>query len=490
MSRDLRSLRFTAASLSLIGLAAGCVSVLGDFGTGGPSPGTDAGGDGATDASNGADGTSNDSATDAIGSDVDQGDAPIDAAGLFLNCDAFTQATPITVDDLSKSSSPNDTVRTFDDRPGMVSVSQNIVRIVERKPQSSNFTIYTIDRQNQGNPNASGRVDVSTNDNVQRVARLTGGTGILTQFYGNGTIATSELHLFVIPDSAGPTAPPPAPVILAKLSPQNTNNFGANFIELASGDYFYALTYQDPTTTKYLLQVGRSQNGNPSAPVTIATATQRFDNLSMLHFGSKIHLYSSSDPTQGSAQAYSMSDTADPTTVTGPRDLGTGGVPVLLFDAQKSPGVGFNLAFIEVAVNSTTALATFRVGTETGVQLDTFKAHDLPQGPIINDASQLPVDKGSQGWFGDDFVAIGKGSPATNPGLNFVWIDSQGHTRGMRVGKDAVLADRTAVKTGVAISSSQKVGLRYVTWNVAWSETHTDATGNYDILYLNELACH
>src|SRR5258706_1462903 len=223
MRRDLRSLRFAAASLSIVGAAAGCVGILGDFNSNaGPGGGNDSGSDGAP----GADGqVANDGASDALSdavAGVIESDAPTDAGDLFLNCKAFTQPNPIVIDDLSNA--PAGTPRTFNDRPGLVTVSQEVVKIVERKPSSSTFTIYTVNIQNQGNPGANGKVDVSSNENVQRVTRVPGGTGLFTQFSGGaGGVPSNEVHLFTIPDNAGPAAPPPAPQVLVQLGVTNTN---------------------------------------------------------------------------------------------------------------------------------------------------------------------------------------------------------------------------------------------------------------------------
>ena len=86
---------------------------------------------------------------------------------------------------------------------------------------------------------------------------------------------------------------------------------------------------------------------------------------------------------------------------------------------------------------------------------------------------------------------IGKGSPASHPGVNFVWQDSAGHLRARNTGANGLLATEGHPVGAASIALAQRLGTRYVTWNLVWTETLNSAqNGDYDVIYLNELICH
>jgi hypothetical protein len=473
MRRNLK----VGSCLIVLGGAAGCVSVLGDFQTGETGVFPDGGHDAIAqgDGNVGSDAPLDDGATDALA----EGAAP-----PVLQCDGFKFPQPLVVQSFDTFPAGQ---RTLSDRPGMISVSQDVVRILVRRQQSTGYTIYTVDKNN---PNGSGHLDVSIGSNPVAFHRIAQGTGLLVTNF-NPQLG-EELDLYAIADTMAPTGPLPAAQQLAPPGFTSTQgNFQAGFLELSAGnDYFFAFSAQDPTNQTYSLQVGRAK-GAPAKPINVASSPNPFETLAMLHVSGKVYIFASGDPTKGGAVAYTVADDGSPLSSGGPRALSeSSAVPVLLFDASNAPGGGSNFAFVELDTASSTALATFRVGNILDAHVDTFLPHALPQATIINDASLLPVDKGTARWLGDDFIAVGRGSPATFPGLNFLWINAQGQVRAQQLGAAAILSKRAGVNVAT-VSSAQKLGLKYQSFNIAWTETTKDASGNdYDTLYLNELICH
>jgi hypothetical protein len=471
-------LRLAAAPTLVAALGIGCTSLLGDYtvsSSGGP--GAEAGAD--STPSDGSPAT-NDAAND-VAADQSTGDGP-DAADFAVKCDGFKSTTPTLVESLDSETGQN---RSYHgNAPSIVTVSDSVVHIVSQSGGS--FSFFVVDKQN---PNQSGRFRQPLGDNEQSASPITNGTGVLAVRYEQ---LFNVLELFAVPKTQPPGQPLPSPFGLTTVPPNANNRFGASFLELAAGtDYFYSFTADLPDAGSNLYVGRRTSAGPGGAGLVAGNITQGGSQPYLLRAGSSMYVFVSSDPSKGGAVVYKVSDDGDAGAGSTGRPL-SGATPGLVIAVgQGLVANRYNVGMIEFDPNSATALATMRVGSLDKAQLDTFKAPDLPKGPIFTDASELPVDKGTGGWFGDEFVMLGKGSPASHPGFNFVWQDAAGHLRAKNTGTNALLSTEPRPVGTAAMSLGQRLGTRYVTWNIVWTETLTSAqNGDYDVMYLNELICH
>jgi hypothetical protein len=477
-----QKLRLVSGLVVLAG-AAGCVGILGDFETSGGDGG--AGNDGG-----GTDGTtSNDGAVTPDGGNPDDGASPGDAAvdapdasAFLLNCDGFKYPNPLPLDSLDDITGAS---RTFDDKIRVATVSDSVLVIATRRGGSGSYSWYTFNKQNTS---SSGRFDQTLGDSVQEIKRSAGNaTDILGTHYNQ--FGGSALDVITVPDTNAPGGALPPPFFISPNGTANGNNFNPSFVELAQGsDYFYAYTIeQDAGPTLF---VGRAK-GEAGAPSQVALPVYHGASPVLLHTAPTMRVIMSSDPTQDAgALLYTVSDNGNSAGGVAPRPLSGAKLGLLLDAVQNTQH--YDMAFAEFDPTSTTALFTLRVGSIDATQFDTFKVSDLPLGPAFGDSTLLPIDHGTSKWALDEFAAIGKGSPATYKGLNFIALDANGHLRAELVGPNAVLKERANPITNVGISLGQKIAVRYVTWNIVWSETvhSTDGGADYDVLLMNELICH
>lgn len=495
------------AGLGIVGfaaLASGCASLLGDFASG---EGTTSGGDGGADTSVpvGTDGSApgdapasdsppgNDTGTTDAGT-ADAAEAP-DAAAYLLTCD-FGTAPAIMVDSLAN----NGNAPTFTNPPSIVSVSQNLVEILEPF-HNGVYTMYWVDKSRVGgaqNP-VVGQISQPLNaSSALGLERMTGATAIVvSQSPGGGVLSGLSIGAPTWSDTLSQSTPGQNADGYLSLSPYralpNSDGVNASFIELTPGsDYFYGVNYQPQTSDAGALGVGHSSVDGGATFEVLTRSTYHGGTPKMLHVGASVHVYLSSDPTQGGALAFKVADTGlglDGGLVGRPLSVTT---PALVLDVAPGAVAGmYDFALAEFNPNGT-PLATMRVGSLPATSLGTFTAADLPAGPSLNDSSELPITKGSGAWQGDEFAFVGLGSPPpATGGANLIAMDAQGHTRALQTGTNAILGGHTTID-GVAMSLSQRLGTRYVAWNVVWSELKhaTDGGPDYDVLYLNELICH
>jgi hypothetical protein len=461
--------------------AAGCTSILGDFTT---SPagtnGTDAGNtDASTDGAVVTDGAANDSgATD--GSD--------DAAALTLKCDSWRFPQPIVVDSLKGQRT------TYSDRAFVASASQDIVKIVALANQSPGATFYTVEKRDSAANITSFQLAGAQPRQLHHAVDASRVLAITTTSSPTGPIVR-ELAVFTIPDSA-PQGPASAIDMLTKGT-VFSDNVRAQAIDLApiNGWFFgmsQALNPQDPSSNVEL-GVGRYiPKGDLRAYGQINKNAPKTEQLVILRNASDVYLFTgSSSGGQAGTVAYKVPDTAVVPPGTTPRPVSTG-KPAIIFDAVPHGLAKFNLAFLELDTASATEIATLRVGQIDGSSLDTFLAGDLPKARGFADVGEIPVDKGSAEWDGDDFYAVGRVlASQSQSGVNFLWTDAAGHVRGERIGANALLTERSGVSR-VSASVAQRIALKYVTFNIVWTETAKDSAGGFefDTLYLNELVCH
>ena len=472
--------RLALAPATLAALGVGCTTLLGDYTVSSGGGSGDGGSDGAT--FDGSPPPSDGSGGD-VAADANLSDAP-DAADFVVTCDGFKFTKPILVESLDTEVGQS---RSYHGQPpSVVTISDSLVHVVAPTGSSGgSFAFFVVDKQD---PNRSGRYRQPLGDNAQGATPLANATGILAQRYEQ---LFNSLELFVVPSTQPPGQALPAALGLTTI-PTNLNRFGASVLELAPGsDYFYSFTADAPDAGTNLYVGRRTGGASGGAGLVASNIAQGGSSPYLLRVGSSVYVFVSSDPNRGGAVMYRVSDDGDAGGGSAGRPL-TGATPGLVI--AVGPGAvanRYNVGMIEFDPNSATALATMRVGAVDKAQLDTYKAPDLPKGPVFTDASELPVDKGSGAWFGDEFVMIGKGSPASHPGVNFVWQDSAGHLRARNTGANGLLATEGHPVGAASIALAQRLGTRYVTWNLVWTETLNSAqNGDYDVIYLNELICH
>jgi len=475
----------------VVATVSGCASLLGDFSTsgesndGGPNvidgspvvdgsvpPGSDSGGD--ANPNNGEDSPSGDGQS--------QTDAGPDAASFLLSC-AFSLVNPIQIESLEGAAN-----QFYQQQPHVAAVNEQQVQILENG-ENGEWTMFWINPQSANKP-VSGEYSQPIGDNgggLFAFGRVAGGTALMTS---RGLLGRNNFSLTIFEDSTdNPGNPPTGNAALSPTLPA-LNSLSATFAENAPGDFVWAAAGQgttgDGSTTVYGGQ-GYPDGGFVGA--TLYSTSMHGGSPVVIHDGTTIHVYMSSSPDQGGTIAFGFAD--DGSGVDGggiSRALDPdGGLPSLLMGATESDG-GVNFAFADIDLTSGIG-ATLRVGQVPSAKLTTFLATDIPAGLAISNGQDLPVQKGFQGWFGDQFVMVGSGQPiATTGGINFLWYDAQGHLRGNRLGANALLTGHTTID-GMGIALEQALG-SLVTWHLVWSEQVAGADGGlHDVLYYDQVTC-
>ena len=450
-------------------------------------------GDGAVDAADGGpnDAASGGDAPDAVASDaaIPDGAAPDasdagapDAAGYFLTC-TFQSTTPVQVASLQGQASPR-----FQHPPQVVTQNDQSFEILEIGAGGGPYTLYWVSPNDVNQPvhgvYAAPR-GVDTGFNVLSFGPVASGAAIAEQSYG--LIPTNTYSLSISRPMDNPGNAPALSFSFVQL-PQ-FNNLGFGYVELSSlADYVWSISAVPQNGDAGTLWVGESLADGGVTYGTASSSTQTGGFPIIVPVGGQYRVYLSSSPQQGGAVAYALASTSNLDGGIPPRSL-SGSKTALLFDAKRSSGGGTNFGLIELDTSATaTALATYRVSNVADTAIDTFKATDLPVGVALYSPSDIPITNGGGGWFGDEFMMVGVGQPDRG-GFNLVWHDAQGHIRALQTGTNALLYSHMNID-GVGITLGQQLGVRFVSWNVAWSEVQTGADGGmYDVLFANQLIC-
>jgi hypothetical protein len=72
--------------------------------------------------------------------------------------------------------------------------------------------------------------------------------------------------------------------------------------------------------------------------------------------------------------------------------------------------------------------------------------------------------------------------------LNFVWVDTDGHVLAQAVGDNRLYNDRPGIQAAAIATANTLAGV-LTSFFVAWVEEHTDTTGVYDVVYLDQVQC-
>ena len=488
---DFRRL-LAGASLVAMLVAGGCTSILGDFNTG---PGAaDAGPETSLpEAAPPRDGgpevmTMNDAAPEAAADAADAAEAAPPPPAK-LTCDLWSSGgAHFVIDSLATGTGAN---RNYGGSINVDYVSANLARIVARPTYTTNaFSVFSFNPvQVMG---SVVRTDFTQYDYVLDFHRTTGAEGVLVA--NTRTSGALGLDLYVIPDSFTGAGAAPIATTIAQSGITTGNSLGAEFLEVATNDYFYAADYEtSPSPASYALSMGRTSmsTANPLVITTSQVSQDIGGSYGLLASGQNVYAYINNG-TSGATSLTLPVTAVPPSPAPTPRAL-SGATPALLLRAlasTASPGM-YNLAMGEFNAQSATAVWTWRVGQVSAAQLDTFTAPDLPAVSSYSDIVDVAV-QGTGGWNGDDFVWAGvalHGSTSVQ-GANFYWYDAFGHVRGEQVGTNSILSDRPNV-TSVASTFAGAPAPLIASFAIAWTESATDSSGNsYETLYFDVLNCH
>jgi hypothetical protein len=273
-------------------------------------------------------------------------------------------------------------------------------------------------------------------------------------------------------------APTPYPL----TTPEPSNNQSATALELGVEDQFVV------TQPGTLLQSNRaSRDGGPTTPTTFGTAPQQGgSNATLVHAGSNVFAVYGSDPTSDAGTViYKLADDGVNTQLVTPGVLPSGTV---IAGANPSTADPTKIAAY-FATLETTPVVQFSLFSGL-VDADTFdqtQTTSLTPGPSLT-LHDVPANKGTTIFVGDQLVLLGLSPVQTDQGLNFVWVDTDGHVLAQAVGDNRLYNDRPGIQAAAIATANTLAGV-LTSFFVAWVEEHTDTTGVYDVVYLDQVQC-
>lgn len=486
--------------LGLVGLGAslvfgaGCITALGDFNVGAEAP---AGGDGG-DAGSTAD-TSSPILDGAPESSSDAADAS-DAGPPPLACDTWRYPAPVVLEDLSRQMQN----RTFNGRLYAFTPVTGTARVITSKNDGTIFTVYSVDDATQkvaalaGPPSSATTGGSSNVDSTRRVSLglFEKQTSILVRTSA-ATAPGLGYDIYMLPDSMGAAGPIPTPQTLMTPAAPALGTRMLAYWPYAANDFFLAQTLSDSASGTLSFNVARAPNGRAAGAFsTVATSVHRndFQGTVLLDANGKMYAFTQNDDTVLGTSAFALPESAVVPAAIPPRTLSSGKISAVFDAVPNSTPTAANIVYAEGEAGDNTFRAiTLRVGAINYAKLDTFTPGDLPVARKYSDLTQSPFggNGGNPQWRGDEMVAIGQGFPAADGGIaagyNFLWVDAQGNVRSEQVGGAALLRDRVGL--GRVSAAPAVVAAKSASWNVAWVEQRSDATGAYEVLLFNQLRC-
>lgn len=416
------------------------------------------------------------------------GNADAGPPPLVLKCDGFSSPTHVKVGDLL-GAAPVEGKRAYGANLTIQRTPSGQVRLVASQPGANALFVYSLESKSPGGVPAVSRVDVKVLGNALDARRIQGGLGVFSRHQSSGADPAGFDLTPVLDADADGGSMAPFPVA---TNGGADDSLSAVFTEIAPNDYYYFATYRvSQTPESYAFAVGRTASP-PRSPTQLgAISTRQELARALLYDGTNVYGFVGTDPAVGTQMVVlPPSGLAPATPPKGARSL-SGALPALMLAAAATATPGkFNVAMGEINAASATAPLALRIAQLDSASLATFTAADLPVSLVLKDVNELPLANGSAAWFGDDFVAIGKGATTAALGANFLWTDARGNKRGAALGTDALLRDRTALRA-VTASLGAKPAATLVWFDVAWTEDATDSSGNeYQVLYYNQLVCH
>ena len=301
--------------------------------------------------------------------------------------------------------------------------------------------------------------------------------GILDQDSG-GTFTV--VQAYPLPAMTQNLSQAPAPYQLT--TPQPSFNQSANGLELGVEDQFVVT---QPST---ILQSNRaSRDGGPTTPSTFGTAPQQGgSNATLVHVDSNVFAVYGSDPTSDAGTLiYKLPDNGVNTQPVTPGVLPPGtviaGVNPSVTDPTKVA------AYFATLVTTPVLQFSLFSGLVDASTFDQVQTSSLTPGPSLT-LHNVPANKGTTIFVGDQLVILGLSPVANDQGLNFVWVDPSGHVLAEAVGDNRLYNTRPGIQAA-AIATANTFANVLTSFFVAWVEEHTDDAGAYDVVYLDQVQC-
>jgi hypothetical protein len=480
----------TLASAIALVLFAGCSSLLGDFGQGGPLP-SEGGIDAKVhkDAPGGTEAHRSDAGNDAR-PDAPH-DAPTDGPPRLLACKSWKNATPTLLDKIAAfdSGSNNSPIhRIYVEHIGALSAARVVAS--ENLPSGSDTTIYTVDEGG----GSSFRSVTFASTNVAAEAKTTGATTVLLQEYMTDqyvyySLADTDMGM----DDAAALTP-----VATNGSPPSVGdgNFGAAFVEMMPSQFYTLASYA--ATTPGQFEVAWWLPPTTSAWGVLTTTGELQLNSSLVPAGTGGDVYgfyvplaggSSMGPGPISQFTFNMGTAPKTRSVTAAGETGS-----TISTAVSGTG-DFELAFVTIATSGSITAAV-RAGLVSSTKVDSFMIDDLPSLSFkpggdagFFDTTPFGGDDGPGGrWLSNGaFAIMGAGGTGGTgyTGLNFY----VGNTNAQWIIETAGTGQNVLAGQTIGVSAfdlQQVVGDILYTFDVAWAEQALDGSTS---LYFNQLTC-
>jgi hypothetical protein len=470
-------------------LAAGCTSLLGDFGVGaGPGGGGDGGGgDGGNRESggNGDDGGTTDGPTDGPTSD-----SP-DASGT-LTC-ALNQNTYRKVVDNADGGTPIQAVRIFN-------VSQSSARVVPKVNGGSPPLVYSFRTDRPENPNFTTLPFGSLDQTVHNKTSASSPTlDFLVSMYENNTDGApsgTQRFVFSLPDNQdSPQFSNFAVPLLNAQSLSAPSNNRSNFVPVGPTDYFLlflagnAIPYQmgiahaSPTTPGNILSVCPSGGCTMTPP--------GFDSPPFA-VGSFVYAFGVQIPSTNPTTEYQWPTTAD-TVGSPPRTAGLGSVfPIGITDLG-----GGNAQVLAGTLQFSDAGAivslSFLGATLPPSKLMSFTLSDLKTITTVTDIDKAPFGPNTGlAVYPGHAAALGSGGAGSggSTGLNFELMDIANATLDVSIvgsGHNLLAGNPHIIAADIDYAPTIVLSTAF---DVAWVEQVVpDAGTPYQAIYYEKLEC-
>ena len=302
--------------------------------------------------------------------------------------------------------------------------------------------------------------------------------------FDSGTYS-SNLLAYPIPASARDLGSSPPPFPLTPTMPNTNFNGSAYVLELGADDDF---VFTRPVVGNgSSLQSSRStRDGGPGTPTTFGTSDQQHsDPPALVHGGSSVYAMLGNDPTSdGGVEIYKLADNGVNGTVT-PTMLASN---TLIAGAYPSTVDATKIAtFAATLVLAPTAQFSLFSGLVDATNFEQLQISALHPGPVLG-LHEVPTGKSGSAFVNDQLVLAGLSPVATDQGINFIWLDTNGHVLGEAIGDSRLYNTRPGIQA-VAIAPVSVVANLLATFFVSWIEERSDGTGSYDVLYVDQVQC-
>jgi hypothetical protein len=480
------------AGVGLMGAIA-CTSILGDFTAGETAHQTEP------------------DATAPGGAVADAGGAPdgaTEAGAQQLSCSTWLWNQPLVVEDLLLAPS-----HTFSGKYAVFPGDTGDVRIVAGKSGTPTFSVYTVTKSSM----QVQQLDAPAADGgtlpfvavIRHVSAALGGTtavvvGQHSPIPMGSTTSYSVTTLNDLMPAAGPL-PAPFPFLSQVTSAQTVDDLGV--LPFSTTDVFEAASIGTGNPPVYTLGVARISPTSPAvtpstlAPIATSPNEADFSAIRLLHTNSSVYIYDLNDLSTPGTSAWTVPDTAIVPSPPPKQVVASGqSIGVIGLSPNTSAPAADIFMLEEDFSGQFTSGYKYYVGTVPFTSLSSWTVANLTKLNRSVSAFGAPVFNGSGSpaqnlapWFQDNTMLLGPGlrngvtDAGPGPGLNLLWVNSEGGIRADQVGQNEILNDRAdfiwagAVPAHIAATSAS--------WDVVWVEAITVAGVTHDVMRMNELQC-